>query len=236
MKRFWDNAAAIRGADAYFDIMLDGRPVRLPGGQQLRVPHAALADAIAAEWQLAGGAKGGSFSQNDVPLTGLAGTAQHRIAPNPDATVAALAAYAGSDFLCYRAERPQTLVVRQHHAWQPWLEWAARRFGGRLVVTHGVMPVSQPEDALAALHAATAALDPFTLSGLGVLVPAYGSLVLGLAVAHGEIDATGAYGLTLIDEDFQEQVWGEDAAAAARRRLIAADVALAERFIRLSAP
>jgi chaperone required for assembly of F1-ATPase len=235
MKRFWDNAAAIRGADGYFDIMLDGRPVRLPGGGQLRLPGQVLAEAVAAEWQSAGGAKGGNFTQEQVKLSSLAGTAQHRIAPNPGPTVAALTAYAGTDFLCYRAERPESLVVRQHHAWQPWLDWAARQFGGRLVVTNGVMPVTQPEAAVAALGRAVASLDPFQLAGLGVLVPSYGSLVLGLAVTLGHLPAEDAYGLTLLDEDFQEQVWGEDQEAATRRRLIAAEVALAERFIRLAA-
>jgi len=235
MKRFWHNAAAIRGADSWFDIMLDGRPVRLPGGQQLRVPQPALAEALAAEWQRAGNAHGGTFSHDDVPMTGLAGTAQHRIAPNPDPTIDALAAYGATDFLCYRAENPQSLVVRQHHAWQPWLDWAARTHGAHLTVTSGVMPVAQAPGAVAALRGAVAALDPFQLAGLGVLVPAYGSLVLGLAVVQFRIPATDAYGLTLLDEAHQEDVWGEDDEALKRRRLVAAEVAMVENFLRLVA-
>ena len=59
--------------------------------------------------------------------------------------------YAGTDLLCYRAEEPAELRDRQHDAWQPLLDWAAETFGARLVVTDGVVPVQQPDDALTRL-------------------------------------------------------------------------------------
>ena len=100
--------------------------MRLPGGAVLRVDNAALADAIAAEWQAAGGAKGGEMTPEDVPLTQLAGTAQERIAPDPAPAADAIAKYAETDLLCYRAEQPAPLVARQAQEWQPWLDWLER--------------------------------------------------------------------------------------------------------------
>ena len=47
----------------------------------------------------------------DTPLTRLAGTAQQRIAPDPAPTIDAIARYAESDLLCYRAETPEELVA-----------------------------------------------------------------------------------------------------------------------------
>ena len=61
-----------------------------------------------------------------------------------------------------------------------------------------------------------------------------GHAVLGLALAEGALDAAEAHRVAGLDEAFQVEKWGEDAEAAARRQNVAADVALAERFIRLS--
>ena len=233
MKRFWDSAAAAIDADGW-RVLLDGRPVRLPDGPPLLVGRRALAEAIAAEWQVAGGAKDGDMSYADVPLTRIAGTAQLRIAPDPEPIALELARYGGSDLLCYRATHPDALVQREHAAWQPWLDWAERRTGARLNVTSGVMHVTQPDASLAALAQAVAACDPLVLAGLGLAVPALGSLVLGLAMAAGALDADTAHDLTTLDEVFQEQLWGRDAEAAARRARVLAELGVANRFMTLA--
>ncbi len=208
--------------------------MRLPGGPILLLESEALAAAIAAEWQAAGGTKGGELRVEDVPLTRLAGTAQERVAPNPDASVAALSQYAQSDLLCYRAERPAALAQRQARLWQPWLDRAAARYGARLCVTEGVIPVPQPREAVEALRAALASHPAFVVAGLAILVPATGSLVLGLAVAEGALGAADAFALACLDELFQAELWGEEREAVAQRKAVEADIAVSARFIQLS--
>lgn len=232
MKRFWDTAT-IAHDPAGHAILLDGRPMRLPGGAVLRVGPARLAAAIAAEWQQAGGAKGGEMSFADTPLTRIAGTAQERIAPDPTPTILALARYGETDLLCHRAEAPETLVRRQHEGWQPWLDWAARQLDAPLRVGVGIVALDQPPDSLAALRRAVAALDPLGLAALGVAVPALGSLVLGLALAAGALDAATAHRLGALDALYQAEIWGEDAEAVASRAAVQADIALAERVLAL---
>lgn len=233
MLRFWDTTAVSPTVDG-FAVLLDGKPMRIPGGRPLTIAAAPLAEAVAAEWRQAGGAKGGAMSMEDVPLTRLAGTAQDRIAPDPAPVAAALAQYAESDLLCYRAENPKALVVQQAHAWQPWLDWAAQRHGAKLTPTTGVMHRAQDPAALDAIRQAMERQSVPTLAALGVAVPLLGSAVLGLALAEGALDAAAAHELASLDELFQVESWGEDAESAARRRRIAEDIALAERFIRLS--
>lgn len=233
MKRFWDRATVDNGPGGY-GVLLDGRPVRLPGGSPLAVESERLAEAVAAEWGAAGGgAKGGEMSPADVPLTRLAGTAQERIAPDPAPVAEGLAKYAETDLLCYRAEDPR-LGALQAEEWQPLLDWAALRHDAPLRVTAGLMPVSQAAEALAALRRVVLALPPLDLTALGVLVPAFGSLVLGLAVVEGRIDAEEALRLAFLDETFQERFWGMDAEAAARRARIAAEVGQASRLLALA--
>lgn len=233
MKRFWDKAAA-EPTETGWVVLLDGRPMRLPGGPELRVGSLALAEALAAEWQAAGGGKGGEVTAEDLKLTQLAGTAQERIAGNPAPTVEALARYAESDLLCYRAEGPETLARRQAEAWQPWLDWAALEYDAPLKVTTGVMHTPQDETALETLRRAVAAQDAMCLAGLGMIVPALGSLVLGLALAAGRLEPEQAVAAAFLDETFQAEFWGEDAEAAARRRRVGDEVATAAHFIRLS--
>ncbi len=229
MRRFWQKAKSVVTPEGHV-ILLDGKPMRLPGGPVLVVTSAALAAAIAEEWQDAGEA----FGPDDVKLTGLAGAVQERIAADPQATVDALARYAESDLMCYRATAPAALVRQQHAQWQPWLDWAALHLDAPLRVTSGVMFVPQDPQALAALRRAVAACSRAQLAGLGVAVPATGSLVLGLAMARGALDAATAHDLADLDERFQNELWGQDAEAAARRARIAADLHAAERFMALA--
>jgi chaperone required for assembly of F1-ATPase len=227
MKRFWDSVTFEPSGTGYA-ILLDGKQVHLPGGAVLRVDAEPLAAAIADEWQCAGGGKGGEMSFADTPLT--------RLAPDPMQTIDALARYAESDLLCYRAEGPQELVERQAREWQPWLDWVAQAYDAPLRVGNGLAYVKQHRGSIAMLREAVSALDVAALAALGVAVPAMGSLVLGLALADGQMNAATAHRLGALDELFQAELWGEDAEAAARRSAVAADIALAELFLRLTRP
>ncbi|WP_428487876.1 ATP12 family protein [Rhodopila sp.] len=233
MKRFWDTATVKHMADGHA-ILLDGSLMRLPGSAALVVGPPRLAMAIAEEWQLAGGGKGSEMSFSDTPLTRLAGTAQARIAPDPAPTIDAIARYGESDLLCYRAATPRALVERQTRLWQPWLDWAALTHDAPLRVTTGVGYIRQHHDSIAALKRAVARMDVHALAALGIAVPALGSLVLGLALAAGELDAATAAALGALDEVFQAEQWGEDNEAMVRRAAIAAEVALAARYIALT--
>lgn len=233
MKRFWDDVGLTEDGGE-FRILLDGKAMHLPNGGVLRVGPPALAIAIAEEWRLAGGAKGGEMSFADTPLTRIAGTARERIARDPAPTADAIARYGETDLLCYRAEIPRELADRQARMWQPWLDWATLTFDAPLRVTTGVVPVKQHHDSVNALRRVVGGYDPYVLAGLGIAVPSLGSLILGLALAEGALEAAEAHALGALEELFQVEQWGEDEEAARRRANVAADIALAARFIRLA--
>ena len=231
MKRVWSTARVSETGDGW-GVLLDGKPLHVPSGPPLVVPQPALAEAIAAEWQDAGAATG-ELDYTDVPLTRLAGTAQLRIVPDPAATAAAIAAYGETDLLCYRADRPPELALRQDEAWRPWLDWAREQLGAALTVTSGIMHVRQHPAALAALRRAVEAESGWVLAGLGIVVPALGSVVLGLAVAQGAAEPAEAHAVSCVDEDYQAELWGVDEQAALRRARILRDVEESARFMAL---
>ncbi len=146
-----------------------------------------------------------------------ANTAVEQVRRERPAVIDHLLKYAITDLLCYRADGPAELRERQRESWQPLLDWAAETFDVRLVVTDGVVPVEQPADALARLRNAVEALDDASLTALASATQASGSLIIGLALVHGHIDAEGAMEASHLDERWQNEKWGEDEEGAKRR-------------------
>src|SRR5712692_8922439 len=126
MKRVYTDVATRPVSDCQGDggwgVALDGKKMRTPGKNELVVPNAALAAAIAAEWD----AQREEIRPATMPLTRLAATAIDRTAPQRDLIVAETATYADTDLVCYRADHPPALMVRQHAVWQKLIDWAAR--------------------------------------------------------------------------------------------------------------
>ena len=236
-KRFYERAAAEpcpasrggrRGGDG-FRVVLDGRPVKTPAKVDMVVPNLTLAEALAAEWQ----AQGAEVEVRSLALTGLVWTAIDRVGSDRARVVEEVAAYAAHDLVCYRAEAPAELAALQQAVWQPLLDWAALSFDARLAVTAGVVPIAQPPEALAALRQAVAAKSDLELTALNAAVTAAGSLVIGLALGAGRIDAAAAFEAAQLDESYQIERWGEDPEAARRRVAIKADLEAAARLFEL---
>jgi chaperone required for assembly of F1-ATPase len=228
VKRLYKKAKPVNQEGTY-GILLDGRPVETPGKRDLTVPNRALAAAIAEEWN----AQEGEVRPTTMPLTRLATTTLDRVATQRGTVVRQTANYAGTDLLCYRAGHPPALAARQQAVWQPLIDWAVLRYDAPLSVTSGVIPKSQATTSLRAFAAAVAGLDDFALTALHLATTACGSLVLGLALLEGRIDAAEAFAASQLDESFQIEAWGEDPEQLERRRALAADIEAAACFISL---
>lgn len=230
VKRFYSETGVVEG-DGGFSATLDGKPVLTPGRVRLAVPSRALAAAIADEWA----AQESDIAPATMPLLRLAATAIDLVAGQREAVIEQVAAYGGSDLLCYRAEEPPELVERQQEVWQPLLDEAAGRFGGHLAVTAGITPVEQDAAALAPLWSAVAAHDNMALAGLHSATALSGSLVIGLLLAARALDAEAAWRAARLDEDFQIEKWGEDSEARVAAEAQRVELFAAARFLALLA-
>lgn len=226
MKRFWKEVAV----DADRGIRLDGKPLRTPGRAALTVPTDVLAEAIADEWR----AVAEEIDPSAMPLTGIANAAIDRVGADPALFAANIAAYAESDLLCYRAAEPPELAARQATAWDPPLAWCAARYDVHFEVTTGVMHVAQPDATIERLAVAVAVRPPFELAPLSPIVTLTGSLVLALALADGAMTADAVWQAAMLDEDWQAELWGEDAEAAKGRAARRAEYDAAVRFLTLA--
>lgn len=210
-RRFYKQVTVV-DTEGGFAIELDDRRVKTPAREPLAVPMRALAVAIAGEWE----AQELEIDPEAMLVTKLANTAIDRVALRRDEIVDEIAAFGASDLLCYRAEHPDPLVLRQTQGWDPLLTWLTSETGADLAVATGVMFKTQSDGDLTKLKAHVATFSEFELSGLHQIVTISGSLVLGLALMANQIDAEKAHVLAHIDEIWQAEQWGADEEAEAR--------------------
>jgi chaperone required for assembly of F1-ATPase len=212
-KRFYKEVS-VGSESGRYRILLDGRPVRAPGGTLLAVPSARLAEAVADEWR----AQGAVIDPATMPLTRILNSALEGVAGREAEVAADILKYAGSDLLCYRADGPGELARRQSRRWDPVIEWARAELGCRFALAEGVMPVTQSDVTLARFSQAIDGRDALALAALHVMTTLLGSALLAVAHARGVMTRDAAWDAAHVDEDYQIEQWGEDAEAAQRRR------------------
>ena len=210
-KRFY-TLVEVAGAEEGWIVTLDGRAVRTPGGKRLALPSEKLAQLIADEWR----AQGERIHLASMYNTRRAYGVADRPADVRQHLVDQCVRYAGTDLVCYLADRPVELRNRQEEAWGPMRAWAAEQHGVALTAVTGILPVEQPSSSLEAARRHADMLDDFRFDALVAAVSLTGSAVLGLAVERRRLSAQEAFDVSRIDELFQIERWGEDGEAAKR--------------------
>ncbi len=227
-KRFY-KAVRIGETSDGFTVLLDARPVKTPAGTVLTVPAQALARAITAEWD----AQEEEIRPETMPAQQLAVSALDGVGRDRASVIDAILAFAETDLLCYRAATPDDLTQRQQSVWQPLLDWAQQKIGAQFVATQGVIPVDQSPKVAVALRKTVETLDDFEIAVLSSVTAATGSIVIALALMDGQIGGDDAFAAAQLDEDYQNEHWGTDTEAVARRDQLHRDILAAERFLRL---
>ena len=228
-KRFYSQAHVGEAEAGGFPLLLDGKPVKTPARRALTAPTAPLAQAIADEWN----AQADLIDPARMPLTRLSNAVIDAVADATESVADDVAQYLGSDLLCYRAEAPPGLVERQTQHWDPVLAWAHEALGARLKLAQGVMAITQPGEAIAAVRAKIPT-DPWRLGAVSTITTLTGSGLLALALAHGALEADAAWAAAHVDEDWQMSQWGRDAAGLDRRAFFRAEFEAAVTVLRLA--
>jgi chaperone required for assembly of F1-ATPase len=210
-RRFYGKADAVPAVDGYV-VRLDEKPVYTPTRRPLAAPTAALAQAIAAEWQ----AQGEHIDPSSMPLTRLANAIIDGVAEARGPVRAEIEKYLAADLLFYPAANPLALRERQARYWDPILAWARQSLGADFTQGEGMVHLAQPA---AALEAAARAIpdDPWRLGALHAVTTVTGSALLALALLRGALSNEAAWQAAHVDEDWNWEQWGHDAIAVERR-------------------
>lgn len=227
LKRFWKKASVAQEEGGWV-VLLDGRAPKTPGHDRFVLPTEAAAQMVADEW----GAQGEFIEPGTMPATRIAATAIDRVSQTREPVADEIAAYVGSDLLCYLAEHPTPLVEEQARRWAPWRDWAASELAVVVQPTQGIIHVAQPPESIARVRALGLELDDFALTGLAMAVPLLGSAILGLALHRRALSGEEAFEISRIDEAFQERQWGVDEEAQERTAGRRAEAVLIDRWFR----
>ncbi len=225
-RRFYAKATIAAAAKGHA-LRLDGKPARTPAGRILAAPSAALAQAIAAEWD----AQREMIDPAKMPLTRLANAIIDGVRDRPGPVAAEIEKYLACDLVCYRASGPQCLVERQAQHWDPILAWAHETLGARLRLGEGVVHVVQHEAAIAAARAAIPS-DPWRLGAVHAVTTLTGSALIALALLRARLSAEAAWQAAHVDEDWNMEQWGRDETALERRAFRFAEFAAAAMVLR----
>lgn len=193
-------------------VRLDERTLRTPGGAVFVAPTAALADAVAAEWN----AQGEHIVPASMPLTQLAFAAIDWTAKSRTQQIDYIASFAETDLLAHRADSPTELIARQAAAWDPLLSWLDAKFAVALPVVTGVMAAPVDPAAIQTVRGIAGELGDFHLAALAQATGQAGSVVIGLALLAGRIDAAAAFRAAALDNLWSLERWGDDEEARAK--------------------
>jgi len=227
MKRFYDSVS-VEAEGEGFVVQLDGRGVKTPLRAELVMSNRAIADAVAGEWR----EQGEEVEPDQMPMMRYATTSIDRIKPDRLEINDMIAAFAGHDLLCYRADEAD-LRQLQDDNWQPLLDWASDTFETELAVTSGIIPVDQPADALARLKTVVQDFGDGELAALHTVTSITGSLIVALALLRGEIDVEQAWQAATVDETYQAKKWGLDDEAEQRLTNLRVELEAAYRYFSL---
>ena len=210
-KRFYKTVSTA-SVDGGWRIELDGRVPKTPARADLIVPTEALAQSLAEEWDN----QKEFLDPARMTLTRLANVAIDRMPLTRSDLIEEFQKYAGTDLLCYLTDHPAELKARQEAHFRPLRDWAGREHGVMLMPTEGVMNAPQPPASIEAAGRFAETRDDFALTGLMLGLTLFGSAILSMAVADGELSALDAFDISRVDEIWQIEHWGEDEEAATR--------------------
>lgn len=229
MKRFY-KTVGIEQTQGGWQVTLDGRGVKTQAKQAQIVPTRALAETMAGEWF----GQGDEIDPNSFRFRDMADYAIDVVTPDPRVATSALLPYSHTDTLCYRAEPGEALHRRQCEMWEPLLLAAEARHDIRFERISGIIHRPQPAETLARLESVVNTFDPFRLAALQTLTSLAASLVIGMAALEPDADAKALWNAANLEEDYQVELWGFDAEAAARRERRLTDFHSAMRFAELA--
>ncbi|WVQ86158.1 hypothetical protein IAT38_008326 [Cryptococcus sp. DSM 104549] len=209
LRRFWKTVNVKEDERGNFQITLDHRALKTPGGARLAIPadRRLLAALIAHEWEN----QEEVLKQHALPVTSLASRAIDGLTSGPvrEGVIDALMQYINTDTILYPSDSPRALVRLQHEHWDPLHTWLKSTYGITLKPAEGFNAAKQSDEILAALRGEVEKMDGWELAAFERAVYASKSFVIGLALIRGRLTAHQAAEASHVEVRSQIEQWGE---------------------------
>ncbi|XP_041980219.1 ATP synthase mitochondrial F1 complex assembly factor 2 [Aricia agestis] len=202
-KRFYRKTGIIQ-SEKKWEITLDHRRLKTPGGKVLNVNTEQLARSIAAEWD----AQKEHILQPTMHLTALCNTAQDNPGKLTSHDIASyLLDFIETDTLLFYSEADD-LRSLQEKKWDPVIDWFQKRFNIKQEVSTNFEPPPVTTETRAVLARYFLSYDFASLNAICFGTDALKSPILMLACIDRYLEPKEAVLLARLEEEFQLLSWG----------------------------
>lgn len=204
-KRFYQNVSISQSDGGLYEINLDRRKLKTPGGKLFTVPNEALAIAVATEWD----AQQDTLKFYTMHLTTLCNTAlDNPTQRNKDQMISAALKYLETDTVCYRVDEPHGLVDLQMNEWDPVLHWIENRYNVTIGSSSNILGPEIPEATVDTFKQHLKSYNMWSMTGLEYAITQLKSVVLALAMIDRHLSVEKAVLLSRLEEEYQIRQWG----------------------------
>ncbi|XP_073941991.1 ATP synthase mitochondrial F1 complex assembly factor 2 homolog l(2)k14505 [Choristoneura fumiferana] len=203
-KRFYRNTGIVQN-ESKWEVTLDHRRLKTPGGKVLAVASEQLARALAAEWD----AQTEHITQPTMHLTALCNTALDnpgKLSPHDITTY--LLDFLPTDTLLFHSEDEEELKKLQAKKWTPVLEWFQKRFNVTQEISRGLELPPVAANTRAVLARYFLSYDFTALNAINFGVEALKSPILMLTCIERHLEPKEAVLLSRLEEEYQLSRWG----------------------------
>lgn len=203
-KRFYRRTSILHN-DGKFEITLDQRKLKTPGGNPFLVDSEPLALAVAAEWD----AQKEKIQQGWMHLTALCSTA----IDNPNRLtkldlVRHILNYLDTDTVLFQSSEADELYDLQQQEWSPVLQWFCRNYDVQIDATRDIAGPAISQETKSKLARHLCSYNFWAIHGFSFGVEAVKSVILMLCCIERHISVEKAVLLSRLEEEFQSGHWG----------------------------
>ncbi|CAI2175474.1 17555_t:CDS:2 [Funneliformis geosporum] len=211
LRKFWKQVSVQSNPDTKtYEILLDKRSLKTPGGSKLSIPYSKkfLAYLIAGEWE----SQNLLLKQHSLPLTSLVSRAIDAFDKDINTkqeVINHLLRYLDNDTICYQESYPDSLVELQQMHWVPILNWVQKTYNVEIKTTDGINGLKQPDSTRKKLKEIIENFDSLKLSGFERATMLSKSFLIGLALVERKLSVEEASTASLIETISQTMKWGK---------------------------
>ncbi|MDC3169595.1 hypothetical protein OA871_00965 [Paracoccaceae bacterium] len=203
-EKYWKNARKEKQNNNLFLIYLDENYLKSDQGNNMILPER-LADEVVREWD----ADGKIDTIKNSFYTKLCFSVIDMTQKERKNVLSRLVAYGNCDPICYIADDPKKLHIKQKKLYDPLIDWAQKFLSIRLNIGPGLLFIEQPSLNAGNIIKYLEELNNFHLTTISELTKSLGSLFTSLALYNNIISPELAWEVANVEDNFRIDVWGE---------------------------
>jgi len=203
-EKYWKNVRKEEQKNKLFLIYLDETCLKSDRGNNIKLPEK-LAEEVIREWDADGKIhiiKNSFYTKFCFSVIDMTEIERENI-------IGRMADYGNCDPICYIADEPKKLHIKQKNLYYPLIEWAEQFFSIKLNKGSGLLFIEQPASNYRRVKKYLKELDNFNLAVVHELTKSLGSLFTCLALYKSLISPELAWEVGNAEDNFRIEVWGE---------------------------